>query len=101
MLWKSVYKDTPIVDKKIVEVFLSIDDLKCLYKPVSVRTTIQCAGNRRIDMQNSFKKEKSMPNRLFSPGGQYSQFSILGLPWQHSAISAAEWTGVRLTDFLL
>lgn len=55
---------------------LSVSDLKKKYKQVSVVSVVQCAGNRRNEM-NDFKK-------------------VQGLMWTGTAISNAKWTGVRL-----
>lgn len=60
---------------------LSVDQLKKNYRPASVTSVVQCAGNRRADM-NEYKKTQ-------------------GLLWKGTAISNAEWTGVRLRDLLL
>jgi len=60
---------------------LSLDELKRKYKPVTITTTIQCAGNRREEM--SLEKE------------------VKGLSWGLCAISTARWTGPRLRDVLL
>uniref|UniRef100_A0A914LN29 sulfite oxidase n=1 Tax=Meloidogyne incognita TaxID=6306 RepID=A0A914LN29_MELIC len=60
---------------------LSVNDLKNKYEPVKITSTIQCAGNRRNDM-NKFKK-------------------VQGLMWTGTAISNAEWTGCRLRDVLI
>ncbi|VDM55513.1 unnamed protein product [Angiostrongylus costaricensis] len=60
---------------------LSVDQLKNNYRPASVTSVVQCAGNRRADM-NEYKKTQ-------------------GLLWKETAISNAEWTGVRLKDLLL
>ncbi|CAK5076844.1 unnamed protein product [Meloidogyne enterolobii] len=60
---------------------LSVKDLKNKYEPVKITSTIQCAGNRRNDM-NKFKK-------------------VQGLMWTGTAISNAEWTGCRLRDVLI
>ncbi|KAJ1348998.1 hypothetical protein KIN20_004418 [Parelaphostrongylus tenuis] len=60
---------------------LSVEQLKKNYRPVSVTSVVQCAGNRRADM-NDYKKTQ-------------------GLLWKGTAISNAEWTGVRLRDLLL
>lgn len=57
-------------------IVLSVSDLKKNYKEVSVTSAIQCAGNRRADM-NRYKK-------------------VQGLMWEGTAISNAKWTGVRL-----
>ncbi|KAE9551963.1 hypothetical protein FO519_004815 [Halicephalobus sp. NKZ332] len=60
---------------------LTVEDLKKKYEEVSVDSVIQCAGNRRADM-NRFKK-------------------VQGLMWEGTAIGSAKWTGVRLRDLLL
>ncbi|KAK3747546.1 hypothetical protein QZH41_004806 [Actinostola sp. cb2023] len=59
-------------------VILSLDELKTKYKKRTVTTTIQCAGNRRSEM-NVVKKVK-------------------GLNWTQGAISTASWSGVLLKD---
>jgi len=59
---------------------LSLEDLKTKYKPVTITTTIQCAGNRREEMS----REKT----------------VKGLSWGLCAISTARWTGVRLKEVL-
>lgn len=58
----------------------SLDDLKSKFEPVSVSATVQCAGNRRNEL-NRVKKVKG--------GG-----------WELGAISNAVWTGARLSDVL-
>ncbi|KAI6173931.1 Sulfite oxidase, mitochondrial [Aphelenchoides besseyi] len=60
---------------------LSVEQLKMEYEPCSVVSVIQCAGNRRNDM-NNYKK-------------------VNGLMWTGTAISNAKWTGARLRDILL
>lgn len=55
---------------------LTVQDVKMRYQPVSVTSTVQCAGNRRNDM-NDYKK-------------------VQGLMWTGTAISNAKWTGARL-----
>ncbi|XP_076805303.1 sulfite oxidase-like [Clavelina lepadiformis] len=60
---------------------LSVDEIKKKYKPVTITTTIQCAGNRRQEMS------------------QYQ--NVKGLTWGACAIGTARWTGVRLRDILL
>ncbi|CAI2358169.1 unnamed protein product [Caenorhabditis sp. 36 PRJEB53466] len=59
---------------------LSVDELKKKYKAYTIGSVIQCAGNRRADM-HQYKK-------------------VQGLMWEGTAISNAEWTGVRLRDLL-
>lgn len=59
---------------------LSVEELKKKYKSYTIGSVIQCAGNRRADM-NQYKK-------------------VQGLMWEGTAISNAEWTGVRLRDLL-
>lgn len=61
-------------------VSLSLKDLKTKFPTTTVTTTIQCAGNRRSEM-NRVKEVK-------------------GLFWGNAAISTASWTGVRLLDVL-
>uniref|UniRef100_A0AAF5CXV5 sulfite oxidase n=2 Tax=Strongyloides stercoralis TaxID=6248 RepID=A0AAF5CXV5_STRER len=60
---------------------LKVEDLKKKYKKVSITSVIQCAGNRRADM-NKYEK-------------------VQGLMWEGTAISNAKWSGVRLRDLLL
>ena len=59
---------------------LSVADLQERFTPRTVSAVMQCAGNRRADMQ---------PVRPTS-----------GDPWAPGAIGNAEWTGVRLADLL-
>jgi sulfite oxidase len=57
----------------------TLEDLKTKYPKTSVTTTLQCAGNRRSEM-NAVRK-------------------VNGLFWA-TAISTAEWSGVSLRDLL-
>jgi len=59
---------------------LGVDELRSRFAPVSVVATMQCAGNRRADMQ-----------RVRPTSGD---------PWAPGAIGTAEWTGVSLADVL-
>ena len=59
---------------------LTMEDLKKNFKPYTITSTVQCAGNRRSHMA------------AVKP--------VKGLNWGPSAISNAEWTGVRLVDVL-
>ncbi len=59
---------------------LSVAALQSRFTPHTVTATLQCAGNRRADLQ---------PIR-----------STSGDPWQAGAIGTADWTGVRLADVL-
>ena len=59
---------------------LSIDELRERFTPHTVTATLQCAGNRRADMQ--------------------SVGSTTGDPWQLGAIGTADWTGARLAEVL-
>lgn len=59
---------------------LSLEELKSDFKPVTVSATVQCAGNRRNEL-NQVRKVKG--------GG-----------WELGAISNAVWTGARLSDVL-
>lgn len=60
---------------------LSLADLKTQFTPIQVTTTIQCGGNRRLEMTQLEKTN--------------------GASWQVSAISTATWTGVSLRELLL
>ncbi|KAM4613497.1 sulfite oxidase, mitochondrial isoform 2-T2 [Polymixia lowei] len=60
---------------------LSLDDLKTRFPKHTVTATLQCAGNRRSEM-NEVKQVK-------------------GLNWGIAAISNATWSGARLRDVLL
>ncbi len=61
-------------------IVLSIDDLKKKFQIYTITGAVQCAGNRREEMS----KVKA----------------VKGLSWGTSAISNAQWTGVRLCDVL-
>ncbi|XP_061688358.1 sulfite oxidase, mitochondrial isoform X1 [Syngnathoides biaculeatus] len=60
---------------------LSLEDLKNRFPKHTVTATLQCAGNRRSEM-NAVKQVK-------------------GLNWGIAAISNAKWAGARLRDVLL
>ena len=60
---------------------LNLDELKSKFKQHTLTVAIQCAGNRRDEM-NGIKKVK-------------------GLTWAEGAIGNAQWTGVKLRDVLL
>uniref|UniRef100_A0A1A7XMD9 Sulfite oxidase n=1 Tax=Iconisemion striatum TaxID=60296 RepID=A0A1A7XMD9_9TELE len=60
---------------------LSLEDLKTKFPKHTITATLQCAGNRRSDM-NKVK-------------------SVKGLNWGVSAIGNAKWSGARLRDVLL
>ncbi|XP_076357299.1 sulfite oxidase isoform X1 [Tachypleus tridentatus] len=62
------------------EVVLTLEELKTKFLKHTITTTIQCAGNRRSEI-NKIKKVK-------------------GLDWGSAAISTAEWSGARLLDVL-
>lgn len=64
----------------IKPIYLKLDDLKSKFKKRTVTSTIQCAGNRRSEL-NKVKEVK-------------------GLNWGSAAISTAEWSGVLLIDVL-
>ena len=66
------------IEKPVV---LTLDDLKTKFPKHKVTATIQCAGNRRIEL-NKVRQVK-------------------GIPWTGGAIGTAEWSGVRLRDVLL
>ena len=59
---------------------LSLDDLRGSFPRRTVTAVMQCAGNRRADMQ--------------------SVRPVSGDPWAPGAIGNAEWTGVALGDVL-
>ena len=59
---------------------LRVADLKARFTPKTVTAVMQCAGNRRSDMQQVEKTS--------------------GDPWAPGAIGNAEWTGVPLADLL-
>jgi sulfite oxidase len=61
-------------------VSISLEELKTKFPTKTVTTTIQCAGNRRSEM-NKVKEVK-------------------GLFWSHAAISTASWKGALLKDVL-
>lgn len=77
---KKSYRLTVEVPGRKEPLVLTLDDLKTKFKPTKVVATIQCAGNRRDEL-NSVEKVK-------------------GLTWGCAAISTAEWKGVRLRDVL-
>ncbi|KAM9813858.1 sulfite oxidase, mitochondrial [Neosynchiropus ocellatus] len=60
---------------------LSLEELKTRFPKHTVTVTLQCAGNRRAEM-NKVKQVK-------------------GLNWDIAAISTATWSGARLRDVLL
>ena len=60
---------------------LNVENLKNKFEKVELVAAIQCAGNRRSEM-DKIKKVK-------------------GLSWSHNAISNAKWGGVLLRDLLL
>ena len=58
----------------------SVEDLKAAFPTRTVTAVLQCAGNRRTDLQQVGKTS--------------------GDPWDVGAIGNAEWSGVRLVDVL-
>lgn len=60
----------------------TLDELKALFPKKKVVTTIQCAGNRRDEMNKNTDKKVS------------------GLVWDIGAIGNAEWSGAPLKDIL-
>jgi len=60
---------------------LSLNDLKTKFPKHTVTVTIQCAGNRRMDLAN------------MKP--------VKGIPWTGGAIGTAQWSGAYLRDVLL
>lgn len=69
-----------ITGEGINSVKLSLEDLKTKFPKHTVAATMQCAGNRRSEM-NKIKMVK-------------------GLNWGAAAISTAEWSGAYLKDVL-
>jgi sulfite oxidase len=82
----------PVIDPKTYKITVSgpglrtttltLEDLKTKFKQYEVTATIQCAGNRRADMNTPSKPVK-------------------GSMWGAGAIGNAVWSGVRLRDVLL
>lgn len=66
--------------KKGQVIEFTLDDLKTKFKHHTIATTIQCAGNRRAEM-SGIKQ-------------------VNGLSWDTTALSTANWTGVKLADVL-
>lgn len=62
------------------EIAFTLDELKAKFKHHTIATTIQCAGNRRAEM-SGIKQ-------------------VNGLSWDTTALSTANWTGVKLSDVL-
>ena len=58
----------------------SVEEMKSAFPTRTVTAVLQCAGNRRTDLQQVGKTN--------------------GDPWDVGAIGNAEWTGVRLADVL-
>ncbi|GIY30048.1 hypothetical protein CDAR_445252 [Caerostris darwini] len=69
-----------ICGRGIEPITLKLDDIKTKFKKHTVTSTIQCAGNRRSEL-NTVKEVK-------------------GLNWGSAAISNAEWSGALLYDVL-
>jgi sulfite oxidase len=59
----------------------SLDELLGRFPTYTLTATLQCAGNRRLEMMGV----APIPGEL---------------PWENGAISTAEWRGVRLADVL-
>ena len=59
---------------------LSLEDLKTKFPKTTIVATVQCGGNRRLEMK--------------------SRKNLKGLNWRGGAIGNGEWTGVRLVDVL-
>ena len=75
----STYKLT-ITGDHIRTTQLTLDEIKTKFKRHSVEVTLQCAGNRRHEMN------------VIKP--------IKGLDWECGAISNAIWSGAKLRDIL-
>jgi sulfite oxidase len=77
---------------------LTIEDLKKLPK-VEVVASLQCAGNRRLELYEGLNPAKTNPDG--TPSGEREvSFPVNGLKWQNGAISNAVWGGVLLRDVL-
>jgi sulfite oxidase len=80
------YRLKVLVDKRvqgqenIKQISITVDELKKFFPRHSVVATIQCAGNRRSEMN------------VFKP--------VQGTNWSVGAISTAVWSGARLRDVL-
>lgn len=60
---------------------LSLDELHSSFERVSAIATLQCAGNRRVELQAI----APIPNEIL---------------WDHEGVGTAAWAGVRLSDLL-
>lgn len=69
-----------VIGRVATELHLSLDELRTRFAERTVMVTMQCAGNRRADMQ------RVRPT--------------LGDPWAPGAVGNAAWTGVALADVL-
>ena len=69
-----------VMGKVATKLDLSMDEVRERFPARTVTATMQCAGNRRADMQQ------------VRP--------VAGDPWAPGAIGNAEWTGVSLADVL-
>uniref|UniRef100_A0A8C5MLY3 Sulfite oxidase, mitochondrial n=1 Tax=Leptobrachium leishanense TaxID=445787 RepID=A0A8C5MLY3_9ANUR len=72
--------EAPAATKGEKPLQLTLNDLKTKFPQHEITATLQCAGNRRSEM-NAVKQVK-------------------GLDWGTAAISTARWAGVRLRDVL-
>lgn len=70
-----------VATKKEDQVRLKFTDLKEIFPKKEVKSTIQCGGNRRREM---------------NPYGKTA-----GTPWSIGAISTAKWGGISIRDFLI
>ena len=69
-----------VIGRVATELDLSMDDLRARFPARTVMATLQCAGNRRADMQ------RVRP--------------LSGDPWGPGAVGTAEWRGASLLDVL-
>jgi sulfite oxidase len=79
-------------------VSLTMEDLKKLPK-VEIVASLQCAGNRRLELYEGLNPAKRNPDGSTSSERDVS-FPVNGLKWQNGAISNAVWGGVLLRDVL-
>ena len=71
-----------VIDGAVAETLtLSLADLAARFETVEVLATLQCAGNRRVDLD------------AVAP--------VSGDPWSAGAIGTGVWRGVRLLDVLI
>jgi len=84
-------------DAKQVE--LTLDDLRTKFQKYEVLVTLQCAGNRRDDMDKCvLLRYNSKIAALLTP--LFSTRRVQGLGWGVGGIGTAKWGGAKLVDVL-